>query len=264
MTLLDVVPQPAQQLRLLAGGDQRPAFGDSDHWYVLQHLLQPGPDLGQQHEGRAVGPRIDVAQHQHPGPPVFVGFQAGELHPVAEHQGQVGEGDHLDVVPSDVPGRQVLRQQIAHSLRIVGRVGDDHVGQHPAIHHRAARRIQKTRRPQDRKNQRCPEERLAVALLVEPAEPGREQPVEGGRLLAILLVETVEIEAQVRFPHSADGQLKRLRAFPHGPSRAQRGQALQHVVFEVVGVHRRLLAHCRCNGVRKTGLQAPGGRHHAA
>src|SRR5438093_11059623 len=54
MTLLDVVPQPAQQLRLLAGGDQRPAFGDSDHWYVLQHLLQPGPDLGQQHEGRAV------------------------------------------------------------------------------------------------------------------------------------------------------------------------------------------------------------------
>src|SRR5256886_15069501 len=58
MTLLDVMPQPAQQLRLLAGGDQRPALRDPHHRHVLQHLLQPGPDLGEQHQGRTIGPRI--------------------------------------------------------------------------------------------------------------------------------------------------------------------------------------------------------------
>src|SRR2546426_11335843 len=45
MTLLDVMPQPAQQLRLLAGGDQRPALPDPHHPHVLQHLPPPGPDL---------------------------------------------------------------------------------------------------------------------------------------------------------------------------------------------------------------------------
>jgi hypothetical protein len=31
-----------------------------------------------------------------------------------------------------------------------------------------------------------------------------------------------------------------------------------------VGVHRRLLAHCRCNEVRKAGLQPVEGLSHAA
>jgi len=264
MTLLDVVSQPSQQLRLLTGGDQRPALRDSDHRHVLQHLFQPGPDLRQQHQRRAVRPGIDIAKHQHPGPPVFVGFQAGELHPIPEHQGQVGERDHLDVVAADVPGRQVLGQQKPHSLRIVGRVGHDHVGQHSAIDDRAARRIQKRRRPQHRKNQRRPEQGFAVALLVEPPEPRREEPVERGWLFTVLLVEAVQVEAQVRFPHPADGQLKRLWAFLDRPTRAQRGQALQHMVLKVVGVHRRLLAHCRCNGGLQAGLQAADRRRHAA
>src|SRR5205823_13360500 len=50
MTLLDVVSQPSQQLRLLTGGDQRPPLGDPDHRHVLQHLFQPGPDLWRSEE----------------------------------------------------------------------------------------------------------------------------------------------------------------------------------------------------------------------
>ena len=66
----------------------------------------------------------------------------------------------------------------------------------------------------------------------------------------------IEVEAKVAFTHPPDGELKRLRPLFDGPSRTQRRQALEHVVFEVVGVHRRLLAHCRCNGALQAGLQA--------
>jgi hypothetical protein len=146
----------------------------------------------------------------------------------------------------------------------VAGVGDDHVVEHPAVDDRAARRLEEAGRAQHRQDERGAEERLTVALLVEAAQARREETVERTGLFTVLLVEGVEVETQVAFADAANGQLKRLRPLLDGPSRAQRNQALEHVVFEVVGVHRRLLAHCRCNGGLNTGLQAAVGAGHAA
>jgi hypothetical protein len=146
----------------------------------------------------------------------------------------------------------------------VGGVCDDHVVEHPAVDDRPTGRLEKTGRPQHRQNQRGTEKRLTVAFLVEPAQARGEKPVQRARLFAVLLVEAVEVEAQVPFADAANGQLKGLRPLLDRPTRAQRGQALAHVVLEVVGIHRRLLAHCRCNGVRKSGLQATDRNVHAA
>jgi len=92
----------------------------------------------------------------------------------------------------------------------------------------------------------------------------REEPVERRWLIAVLLIEAVQVEPQVAFLDAANDQLKRLRPFLDRPTRAKRGQALQHVVLEVVGIHRRLLAHCGCNEVPKVGLQAVAWVSHAA
>src|SRR5947209_1114308 len=259
VTLLDVVAEPSHQLRPLAGGDQRSAFGYPHDRHILEHLVQPGPHLGKEHQRRPIRPRVDVTQHQHLRTALFVSFEAGELHAVAEHQRQVRQREDFDVVPPDVPGRQVLGQQVAHALSVMGGIGDDHVIQHPAVDDRSAGRLEKTGWPQHRQDQRGAEERLTVALLVEPAQARGEQAVQRTRLFAILLVEGVEVETQVALTDTANRQLKRLRPLFDRPPRAQRNQAFHHVVFEVVGVHCRLLAHCRCNGRLNTGLQAAVG-----
>ena len=256
--------EPSHQLRPLAGRDQRPALGHPHDRHVLQHLFQPGPHLGKEHQRRPIRPRVDITQHQHLRTALFVGFQARELHTVAEHQCQVRQRDDLDVVPPDVPGRQVLGQQVAHALRVVSGIGDDHVVEHPAVDDRPAGRFEKTGRPQHRQDQRGAEECLTITLLVEPAQARGEQAVQRTRLFAVLLVEGVEVETQVAFADAANGQLKRLRPLLDRPPRAKRNQALHHVLFEVVGVHRRLLAHSRCNGRLNTGLQATARNGHAA
>src|SRR4029077_6202221 len=125
------------------------------------------------------------------------------------------------------------------------------------------RRLEETCRAQDREDQGRTEGSFTVTLLVEPAQPRRKKPVERRRWFAVLLVEAVQVEPQVALLDAADDQLKRLRAFLDGPARAERGQALQHVVLEVVGIHRRLLAHCGCNEVPEGGLQAVARVSHA-
>src|SRR5438552_51109 len=170
VTLLDVVAEPSHQLRPLAGGDQRSAFGYPQARHILEHLFQPGPHLGKEHQRRPIRPRVDVTQHQHLRTALFVSFEAGELHAVAEHQRQVRQREDFDVVPPDVPGRQVLGQQVAHALSVMGGIGDDHVIQHPAVDDRSAGRLEKTGWPQHRQDERGAEERLTVALPVEPAQ----------------------------------------------------------------------------------------------
>src|SRR5205823_268487 len=134
---------------------------------------------------------------------------------------------------------------------------------HPPVSNRAAGALEKARRTQHRKDERCSKECLAVAFLVEAAKARREQPVERTGLLAVLLIKALEVEAQIALPDTPDGQLKRLGSLAHGPARPQRRETLEHMVLEVVDIHRRLLAHCRCNEVPMAGLQPDRRRPHA-
>jgi len=186
----------------------------------------------------------------------FLGLEPGELHAGPKHQRQVAEREHLDMVATDVPGGEVLGQQVTHALGVVRRIGDNQVAQHPAVDDRASGGFQEAGWAEHGKDQGGAELGFAVALLVQAPQPCGKEAVKGLRLLAVLVIKALEVEAQVPLPHPADGELERLRAFLDGPPRTKRRETLEHVILEVVGVHRRLLAHCfGCNGGRYAGLQ---------